>query len=168
MINSICKFNLFMGPSEHNFRFREIVFQPFWKITSNKQLQLTKPEWWLKFFLRKFQTLIIIVTTNVTVCALRNGVWYSSFLCSFPNYFCMMAQTSVTSFVGFLNISGTRVIYNRVWKRKNYFAVNTTQFLGIIISRFQIYGQSNEFDWKKSNKWQTANATTLNPAAASL
>ena len=102
MINSICKFNLFMGPSEHNFRFREIVFQPFWKITSNKQLQLTKPEWWLKFFLRKFQTLIIIVTTNVTVCALRNGVWYSSFLCSFPNYFCMMAQTSVTSFVGFL------------------------------------------------------------------
>ena len=58
----------------------------------------------------------------------------------------MMAQTSVTSFVGFLNISGTRVMYDRVWKRKNYFAVSTRQFLGIIISRFQIYGQSNEFD----------------------
>ena len=39
-----------------------------------------------------------------------------------------------------------RVLYDRVWKRKNYFAVSTTQFLGIIISRFQIYGQSNEFD----------------------
>ena len=77
----------------------------------------------VEVFLLKFQTLIIIVTTNVTVCALRNGVWYSSFLCSFPNYFCMMAQTSVTSFVGFLNISGTRVIYERVWKRKNYFGI---------------------------------------------
>ena len=35
----------------------------------------------------------------------------------------MMAQTSVTSFVGFLNISGTRVIYERVLERKNYFGI---------------------------------------------
>ena len=87
MINSICKFNLFLGTFFNTSVFLDLdIFSHFGKY-QQQTIAADEPEWWLKFFLLKFQTLIIIVTTNVTVCALRNGVWYSSFFVLIPQLF---------------------------------------------------------------------------------